>query len=82
MYYIEIIERCLSLTKQPKRKLKTLLPICKCAHGEIHHNGKFAECTCPIEIKQYSYSPCNCANYKIDLNDSRNKMIMEWNNSV
>lgn len=69
------------MTVQPKR-YKQLLEICKCGHGLVHHNGKYAECTCPIEIGHYSYSPCNCSNFKMDLNDSRNKKIKEWNDSV
>lgn len=62
------------------RPHRNLIEICVCGHGKVHHNGKYAECTC--DIKYYKNQKlCLCSNFKLDLQNPINQRIMAWNNS-
>ena len=63
------------------KQYRNLVEVCVCGHGKVHHNGKFAECTCDIgHFKNEKI--CRCSNYQLNIKDSRNQIIMEWNTKV
>ena len=55
-----------------------LVEICVCGHGKVHHNGKYAECTC--DIGRYKNEKlCRCPDFKLNLQNPINQRIIEWN---
>lgn len=50
--------------KPPKRiQPPRYLLVCKCGHGEVHHNQKLGKCSCPI---RYKYDLCKCLKFDLD----------------
>ena len=55
----------------------TLIEVCICGHGKIHHDGKFAECTCDIGTYK-NQKLCNFPDFKLDMKNPKNQRIIEW----